>query len=241
MPCVLNEKIETAVFVLSTGRVGTEFLSKFFDTCFEEITGFHQPFPLRRFRVESNRHVAGHVSREHLKKIFTHMRGELLAKVQTPLYLEANNYLYGFTSALEELFERVVIFHVVRHPFSYLESQMNFTSYSGLKQIFMNYMPYWTPPRPEKCGVKDFSWKKMTLLEKYAWQWVSTNQYLDSLKNGKSSYHLIRFEDIFNEKASGLRYMVQALGFDWETAEKCKFEWKKYNKSRRKVVTSWRE
>ncbi|WP_337996688.1 hypothetical protein [Oleispirillum naphthae] len=201
-------------YVVSTGRTATEFLAWFFSQAFpDRVTALHQPAPYRLFRPLSNAHVSGHLGENALRLAFRLARGRRLRRIATPIYLESNNYLYGFANLLAGTAPGTTPFHVVRHPFDFIRSQLNFGSSSGLKKLMADRLPFWSL-KPEYFGEAP-AWRDRPPEEQYAYAWVKTNAFLDRARAADPRWRLLRFEDIFDAQSSGLEAMVEALGLIW--------------------------
>jgi len=232
-------KIRKAAFVLSTGRTATQTIARVFNT-FEGVTAFHQPRPYRRFRIDSCKAICGRIAHAELKRRFLARRQRLLNAITTPIYLESNNYLFGFAGVLGELFESASLFHVVRHPFSFVRSQLNFGGYSGLKRLMLDYYPCWTI-KPEQYGQPGLRWRSMSRFEKYAWVWTVTNSSLDAVAQTTADYHRIHFEDLFDKSCTGLQRIAEAIGLQWDPQQHRSFRDRRFNSSRFRLVPAWEE
>jgi hypothetical protein len=209
-----KQHVQRVAYVVSTGRTATEFLAWFFSRAFpQQVTALHQPTPYRPFRPLSNAHVSGHLGEGALRLAFRLARSRRLRRVATPIYLESNNYLYGFANLLAETVPQVTPFHVVRHPFDFIRSQLNFGSASGLKKLMADRCPFWSL-KPEHFGETPV-WRERSPEEQYAYVWMKTNAFLDRARAADPCWRLLRFEDIFDARSSGLRTMVEALGLIW--------------------------
>jgi len=232
-------RIRKAAFVLSTGRTATQTIARVFNT-FDDVTALHQPRPYRRFRIESCKAVCRRIGHIQLRSRFLTLRDRLLRRVTTPIYLESNNYLFGFGSVLEEVFDSPLLFHIVRHPFSFIESELNFGGYSGLKRMMLDYFPYWTI-KPEHFGEPGLRWRSMSRFEKYAWVWTVTNRCLDELAQTTANYHRIRFEQLFDEECSGLQQIAEAVGLQRKHEGLRRFRDYRFNSSHARLVPAWQQ
>ena len=195
---VWADKFERVVVVLSTGRTGTQALAHYFNTCFDHVTALHEPKPTRHFRVMSNRAMAGKLSKETAVRTLVRSRRRLIEKITRPIYVESNWYLYGFLDALKDVFGRPKILHVVRDPRTFIPSYLNYGTFSGLKKIAAEYLPYWylKPEQYEKDPPK--RWKQMSRPERLAWHWHIVNREIDrGAALYGDDYLLLKYEDIF--------------------------------------------
>lgn len=228
-------------FILSTGRTATRFFAWFFDNHFAGVHALHMPPPSRQLRVYSNLHIAGKVSRDFIKKRYIGARRGLLERLSCELYIESNNYLHGTTDALADLFPEAVMLHVVRDPRTYVESQLNFNMFHGVKGLLTEYCPYWClkPRHYPEAGA--WVWHDMTHIEKAAWRWKAINRILARFGNGYDHYLRVRFEDVFGPEHSGLGQMLDALGLTLDEGIVRKACSQKRNVSRRRRIPPWQQ
>jgi hypothetical protein len=195
---VWPDKFEQVVVVLSTGRTGTQALAHYFNTAYDQVTALHEPKPTRHFRVMSNRAVAGKLTTEAAVRALVRSRRRLVEKITRPIYVESNWYLYGFLGALKEVFGRPKVLHVVRDPRTFIPSYINYGTFSGLKRIAAEFLPFWYL-KPEQCE-KDppKTWGQMSEPERLAFHWHVVNREVDrgAALYGED-YLLLRYEDIF--------------------------------------------
>jgi hypothetical protein len=201
---VWPDKFEQVVVVLSTGRTGTQALAHYFNTAYDQVTALHEPKPTRHFRVMSNRAVAGKLTREAAVRALVHSRRRLVEKITRPIYIESNWYLYGFLEALKEVFGKPKILHVVRDPRTFIPSYINYGTFSGLKRMAAEFLPYWylRPEQYEKNPPK--TWKQMSEPERLAFHWHVVNREVDrGAEMYGGDYLLLRYEDIFPREKQG--------------------------------------
>jgi hypothetical protein len=203
---VWPDKFEQVAVVLSTGRTGTQALAHYFNAAYDHVTALHEPKPTRHFRMMSNRAVTGKLSKESAVRALVRSRRRLVEKITRPVYIESNWYLYGFLEAIKEVFGRPKILHVVRDPRTFIPSYVNYGTFSGLKKIAAEFLPYWylKPEQYEKNPPK--RWSQMSEPERLAWHWHVVNREIDrGAELYGNDYLLLRYEDIFprEKKAEG--------------------------------------
>ena len=195
---IWQDKFETMVVILSTGRTGTQALAHYFNTCYDHVTALHEPKPTRHFRVMSNRAVTGRLPKDTAVGALVRSRRRLVEKITRPVYIESNWYLYGFLEPLREVFGRPRILHVVRDPRTFIPSYLNFGTFRGLKRVAARFLPYWYlkpeqyQPNPPK------TWNQMAEPERLAWHWHVVNREIDRAADLYGpDYLLVRYEDLF--------------------------------------------
>lgn len=195
---VWADKFEQVVVVLSTGRTGTQALAHYFNTAYDHVTALHEPKPTRHFRMMSNRSVTGKLPKETAVRALVRSRQRLVEKITRPVYIESNWYLYGFLEALRDVFGRPKILHVVRDPRTFIPSYINYGTFSGLKRIAAEFLPYWyLKPEQYDPGTSK-RWSGMSEPERLAWHWHVVNREIDrGAAMYGDNYLLLRYEDLF--------------------------------------------
>jgi hypothetical protein len=218
------------IFILSTGRTGTNFFADFFSK-HPKVTALHEPKPSRILRMWSNARLEGYATNEELVRVLSSKRKKLVKSIQTPLYIESNPFIVGFAPVLNQVFEEPIIIHVVRDPRDYIRSALNHGNTKGLKKLFNSSVPFWYPKvsRLIRKDVDD------SLMLRTAGYWKVINEWLLKNKNS-NNYHLFKFEDLFNDKKE-LKRLAKIVGI--EPAFIDKNPPKATNRSKDKVVNSW--
>ncbi len=237
---VFSGKFDKVVIVLSTGRTGTMALAQYFQDCYGDVTALHEPRPSRRLRLVSNRYLCGQINREKLIEAFARRRRKLFARIDTPVYIEANNFLHGFLDAFDELFDSPRIVHVVRDPRTFIRSWINFGVFRGRKGLAVRYMPYWLlKPELLDRGASR-RWKDMSPYEKLAWYWTAINS---ELNRGESlfgeRYLRLRFEDLFAGAGESLCDLAEWIALPRQSGLAERSRTDRVNASRRDGCPDW--
>lgn len=224
-------------FILSTGRTGTKFLAEYFSTNFDNVLALHEPKPSYLLRIYSNAHLSGHVSQQAMITLLRLMRRKRLHELSSDLYIEANPFITGFLDVLPRVWPDPTIIHIVRDPRTYVRSANNHGSYSGTKWLVAQIIPYWFLNIRKLLGID----AKLSPVGIFAGSWVLVNRWLYRTGSTLSNYHLIRFEDIFDDSFSGLRRLCRILGLKYpETAVRVP-PTRKINPGRLRRLGPWRE
>ena len=177
------------VFILSTGRTGTQFFEDYFNQTSEAVCR-HEPWPSRRFKFLSNLYLNQKVSARRLGRIYLSSRKKLFASLHGRSYIESSNFLFGCVPALKQIYDDVRIVHLVRHPQSYVSSHLGKGFWRGHKRFFARFVPYWL----EKLELE----KQNDPIEILAARWNYVNRQIASYE-ADYPYLLIRFEDLFSK------------------------------------------
>ncbi|TFH27087.1 MAG: hypothetical protein E4H10_05005 [Bacteroidia bacterium] len=181
--------MDSPVFILSTGRTGTQFFEDYFNQTSKAMCR-HEPWPSRRFKFLSNLYLNQKVSPQRVGRIYRNSRKKLFRSLKGRSYIESSNFIFGCMPPLKEMYGEVKIIHIVRHPLSYVSSHLGKGFWKGHKRFFAKHVPYWL----ETLDVEDRSDPLLLLAAR--WNYVNTRiaSYVDGYP-----YLRIRFEDLFSE------------------------------------------
>ena len=210
-------KFQKVVVILSTGRTGTMGLAKLFDAGFPNVTGLHEPAPSRNLRVASNRFVCRRLNKGDMLRILTASRSKLLARINDPIYVESNWYLYGFLDVLKDVFGPVQVLHVVRDPRTLIRSYLNFGTLRGLKGLASRCFPYWMLKIDNYDPAAPTSFGRMSDAQRLSWTWKTINAEIDRAETlfGRD-YLRVRYEDVFAKDGRAMQQIVEWVGLKWE-------------------------
>jgi hypothetical protein len=237
----INTRAREIVFVVSTGRTATKAIAHYFSSAYDHSAAFHEPFPSRVLRVASNLHLCGRIGRKSIGTILAFCRRRLLEGAHCDIYLEANPFLHGCLDVFDDVFGRVKVVHIVRHPGDYITSYVNFGVFRGVKGFATNYFPYWMIKPDQYEDVPKKRWREMGEHEKIAWRWRSINTVLD---RGEQlfpyRYMRIKFEELFANDASGLGQIAEWLGLPSEPIRSLESIKRKIHASHNRGFSQWR-
>ena len=181
-------------FVLSTGRCGTEYLTRLLELS-PNLACYHTPTPEL---ITHSRIV--YESQAETKQGFElgveMARYELImhAYLTHRQYVETNNRITFFAEALLSVFPQARFIHLVRNPASFVRSGIRRGYYTGRTLHDAGRIV----PRSDAVP-----WPTMSQLEKVAWLWNETNQYIEDFKATSCGDRilLVRAEDMFGSSA----------------------------------------
>ena len=180
------------VFVLSTGRAGTELLTKILKNG-EGLKVFHEPQPQLVY-VAKLAHQMGRENIDALKIGFLGARYDIIKRVYLlrKRYVETNNHLTFFSPALRQLFPNAKFIHLVRHPGAFIRSGMRRNYYINNPFDDGRIVPRDNDPL-------NSYWHQISQIEKIAWLWNETNHFIEEEKKqiGMNRILQIRGEDLF--------------------------------------------
>ncbi len=182
---IIDDKTFEPVFVLSTGRTGTSFLTLLLNKS-KEVSVFHSPEKLL-FNSKSelsyqSKIVYGHYSRnginvegnELIGQIYLSNRLELLYNCYRfgKTFIETNNRISFFAPALFHLFPKAKFIFVHRHPGDFVRS--------GIRRSWYTLTDPQSESRiyPSDSDVCFEKWGDFSQLERISWLWNSTNKFI---------------------------------------------------------------
>lgn len=189
--------MENKVFILSTGRAGTNYLSNKIDDLKLSKDHLHQIKGSRRMNILSNLALRYPTFQNIVIKKLEDNPRELdnfidpLKSVAFYFYL--NKMKQGFPAD----YEKFKVIHLIRDPRDFVRSFMNWKNRKLSGKIAHHLIPYWMP-KPKNQPIKNI-W--MSKFEHYCWTWKIKNElFLNNFKGAKN-YHLVRFEDMTTDDA----------------------------------------
>lgn len=186
-------RMNSPTFILSTGRTGTQFFEDYINQTTDSAVCRHEPKPSRRFKFLSNLSLDGVVSDKFVTKIYQLSRKSLFKNLGDKIYIESNNFIFGCIPALNQNHKNIRVIHIVRHPFTYIESHLNHGFWQGHKKIFAKYVPYWL----EKISTAN----PANPVEILSARWNFVNSQIGSYSE-TNKYICVRFEDLFSKDQS---------------------------------------
>jgi len=186
-------KTVTPIFVLSTGRCGTKWLTKLLSSSkFVFLNHSLQPELVRQSKLAYEMRLD---NPNNLGEFVRAARDDLIsyAYCQNLTYVETNNKITFFAHTLSKIYPRSKFIHLYRHPSDFVRSGMRRNWYeSHLSDL-------------GRITMKSFEkWQKMTQFEKIAWLWNETNYFIECfLNNIHNSQHIsLACEDMFSVPGS---------------------------------------
>jgi Sulfotransferase family len=178
------------VFVLSTGRCGTKFLS-FLLGHSPSIRAYHEASPTLQYFPNFAFH--NQEKQEILRKMVDAGRMELIleALISDKIYLECNQCLTFFGPAIRDLFLGSKFVHVVRHPGDFVRS--------GLRKGWHSNDSIWESGRVRMRDEE--KWQSLDQIQRLSWLWAATNQFMEEFKKVTSPDRVrtCRIEDLISE------------------------------------------
>lgn len=159
------------VFILSTGRSGSKFLPELLNLS-PNIAAYHEPSPTLEYF--SNYAYHHQQEQEMLVKMIDAARMELILTdlIKDKIYIESNQCLTFFAPALARLFKKSRFVHIVRHPGDFVRS--------AVRKGWHKNDSIWESGRLKMADEKQ--WAEMDQIERLAWLWNTTNQFIEDFK-----------------------------------------------------------
>jgi hypothetical protein len=184
------------VFVLSTGRCGTEYLTRILEQS-DQTKVYHSPQPelllASKYAYENNE-----TDQEQLKKILDAARIELIlnAYLRNQCFIETNNKITFFAYAISDLFPKSKFIHLVRHPGSFVRSGLNRNWYTNSSNHDLGRIV----PNSAEIDFAGFN-----EIQKISWLWNETNLFIEKFKSDyleSTRIITVKSENLFGNIAS---------------------------------------
>lgn len=183
------------VFVLSTGRCGTQTMSALAELI-SDVSSHHEPEPtLIEVSYLYFMQLSHHASNDFWQQLLGVNRDELIRQAARSgkIYFETNNRMALLSDLLVSYYPKAKFIHLVRHPCDFVRSGMRRKYYADHPWDFVRIEPQQKDPAY-------IGWKASSQLEKCAWLWAKTNSHIDTVLDTvpKERKLFVRSEDIFN-------------------------------------------
>lgn len=194
------------VFVLSTGRGGTETLTAL-AALSPTIEATHEPAP-RLIKASFDAYMSGGniAGQSRWRELVLAARDDFVraAVRQGKVYLETSNRLTYLAPALAEAFPASRFLHLYRDPFAFVRSAMRRRYYDGHNWDFARVRPRPDDPLADR-------WSTLPKVECCAWLWHRTNadirQWLQTLPESRRLS--VRAEELFAGNAQVLHRLFE--------------------------------
>jgi len=222
------------IFVVSTGRAGSELLVKLFKKS-NAGTVFHEPEP-RMFLGSKLAYELGENQLDAKKIAFLNARFTLLrtAYLNDERYIETNNRTTFFMDAIAEIFPNSKFIHIIRHPGGFVRSGIRRNYYRGNELDFGRITPITSNPVSQQ-------WDSLSQLEKIAWLWNETNDLIENVKStlSKNRVFTLNSDELFKDPIM-FQKMSTFLGLsDLDLNSISTIIKKPVNKQKQGIVVPW--
>jgi hypothetical protein len=209
----------TALFVVSTGRTGTQFLADLFGRLGARAS--HEPGP-KWLRLASNAHAAGRLGSERAARLVARARHHEVERPGAPPWVESSCLVYGLVEPLLATFPDAHVVQVVRDPRTYVRSALGWGAYrAGGRPL--NLVPFRrlapTQFRPRSLR-RRLGWAAEGQFERLCWAWAAMNRSMREQGSGSPRFSVVRYEDLFDPLRSGptLRSLCELVGLEADDA-----------------------
>jgi hypothetical protein len=189
----LYSKVHSAydpVFVLSTGRCGTSFLTHLLSNE-KNVNAVHEPHP-EFFYHTILAYQQNKSNSEKISAVFDVARYEMIRNsfVMDEKYIETNNRITFFAHQIASLFPNAKFIHLIRNPNSFIKSGLSRDWYSGHSLYDEG-----------KISASTEIWQNFSQTEKIGWLWNETNSFIEDFKNTLSVEKImtIKAEELFRD------------------------------------------
>lgn len=228
-----------ALFVVSTGRTGTTFLTGVLREA--GARSYHEPGPAV-LRNVAHAYAAGRLSDRRARALLHRWRDDALADRTVP-YAENSTLVYGLVKPLFETFDDIAVAHVVRDPLSYIRSGKNWGQYRFAGRP-KNLLPFrrLAPPQYDPWSPRArIAWMLEDQFERLCWAWTHMNRAVRTQGSGRPGFRTVRFEDMV-DPVSGpavVADLLATVGLDLAPARLAALLGAPVNVARRKTLATF--
>ncbi len=226
------------IFILSSGRSGSTFLSETISA-----TGIV--------------HIEHQESGSRIVNILGNMVLQNIISIDTALsFIRKLNYEHLFHKSNSDplrscmiaalfktgYFDDVKVIHLIRDPRNFVSSFMNWKRDSLKRKILHHLIPFWQPtPRIKKEGKESF--KESILISKFehfCWNWSFKNSIFLEIKDYTDQYMLVKFEDLVLNRDYEVEKLANFIGLELSEFQII-LDSGKVNKSKSSKFPKWNE
>lgn len=198
-----------SVFVLSTGRVGTQTLAALFGLA-SNVFAYHEPSPilygLSKLSYENTQNI---LASQILKEVFLTARRELLdySLYCGRGYVESSPQTTFLAPVIREALPSARFIHLVRDPRHVLRSGIRRRWYAGHPADKTRIVP---DPSSE-AGTQ---WDSYNTFQKNLWLWTETNKWIIQFSESLLAERilLVHSEDLFNAHKPTIKQLFAFVG-----------------------------
>ncbi len=198
-----------SLFVLSTGRVGTETLTALLNLS-SDIDACHEPQPrLTKASYDAYMESQESPDLDTWKPRLLAARDDMIisATARSKIYAETNNRLTYLARPLSRLLPDSKFIHLYRHPYDVIRS--------GMRRGFYRNHPWdFCRVRPRRCDVAYDRWDRFSPLEKVAWYWARINEeslhFLENLPDSRG--YSLASEALFDGETETVETLFRFAG-----------------------------
>lgn len=202
--------MDNPIFLLSTGRTGTKFFSKFFDAYLIDVASYHTTKKTRFINVVGNLYA-----RQLMPALLAGYIWKLLkykfVKSHRSRYIENNPFYYSLSNLISAYFPGSKFIYIVRSPKTYILSHIRKENQNIKSKVANCLIPYWQPVSYIE-HLKGLFGDFYQRVEFYASIWNFKNSYLLKASEENKRFITVRFEDIFDPE-NGPNVLKRLL--DW--------------------------
>lgn len=184
------------IFLLSTGRTGTKFFSKFFSNYCQNISSYHTTSYTRFLNLLGNMYGMNLLSKNNVIFFWKKLKYDEI-KSHASRYIECNPYYYNMLDVIMHFFPNAKFIIIVRAPKSFICSHIKWEK-QRLKSFIANQLiPFWQPVS-YLTQLKGITFNHYQRVEFYSRVWTKKNEALLKSIENKENAIMIKFENIFD-------------------------------------------
>jgi hypothetical protein len=191
-------KKEKKIYVFSTGRVGSTYISKILSSLIHDKMVVHQQKYARIINILGHMRLTGVLPKSLFSK-FSNVfyKSELPVSTSDPL-------ISVFISFYLNQFDKndYKVLHLIRDPRDFVTSFMNWKNRKLSGLVAHHLTPFWQPNPFLAKEISFMKWVQMSKFEHYCWLWNYKNSFFYNNFKNSNNYKLIKLEDLTNSKAT---------------------------------------
>ena len=222
----LNARGQRAIFVVSSGRTGTQFLGDKMRRMIADCHSIHEAdvfwitrpgewlrkirqfgwyrmtlgklSPRYSLRALGLARITGRFDAQRAGEAIADIRGPYMAQVAKPVFLEANGQYILLLDLLSRAFPNSRVIYIVRDPRDWVRSWMNMENpFYSVRDLRSWLLGGRLKPKHFSDDPWRKRWRGMDQFEKLCWLWQKENGLALELAEGRPEIRTFRFEALF--------------------------------------------
>ena len=234
----MNTNITKPIYVLSTGRTGSNFLADQLNSLSGTSLISHQAGNSRLTNIKGNMALSGHLSLKTVQRTlgvsqvssYPVSTADPLKSMSLALYLKQQTQFRDYK-----------LIHLLRDPRNFVTSFMNWKNRKLSGLVAHHLVPYWQPNPFLLNEVGFFNWMGMSKFEHFCWIWKYKNTYFQNAFGHQNNYLQVTLEALTSKDTTvHWKKLLEFLELPFPDDLVSRVEQSKVNPSNKKHFLNWR-
>ncbi|SPD74047.1 hypothetical protein PITCH_A2030191 [uncultured Desulfobacterium sp.] len=202
--------MKSPIFLVSTGRTGTKYFSRFFSTYGIDVASYHTTKFTRTLNILGNMYSRNLLSKGTMKTLWKVLKFHDIHK-HSLRYIECNPYYYNLINIIADFFPNAKFVFIIRDPKSFIISHIKWEKQRWQSTVANSLVPFWQPTSylDQVRGLRNNYYQRVDFYGKI---WAKKNSSIIKAIKGKENTFFLRFEQVFHPD-TGFEVMSRLVGW----------------------------